>query len=63
MSEHELPKTSAPASRALKAHGITTLEQAAARGEKALLAMHGVGPKAVGILREALAELGAELAD
>jgi len=63
MSDHELPKIGAPATRALNAHGITTLEQAAAPGEKALLAMHGVGPKAIRILREALREIGSELAD
>ncbi|GAA1499199.1 DNA-binding protein [Paeniglutamicibacter kerguelensis] len=63
MSDHELPKIGAPATGALKADGITTLEQAAARGEKELLAMHGVGPKAIRILREALQENGSELAE
>ncbi|MFF5792631.1 DNA-binding protein [Paeniglutamicibacter sp. NPDC012692] len=63
MSDHELPKIGAPATRALNAHGITTLEQAAALGEKALQALHGVGPKAIRILREALGEVGSELAD
>lgn len=62
MNGHDLPKIGAPATRALNHHGITTLEQAAVRGERALLAMHGVGPKAIGILREELHKLGLELA-
>lgn len=63
MSEQELPKIGAPAARALAAHGVSTLEQVAALGESALLEMHGVGPKALGILRVALRELGLELAE
>jgi hypothetical protein len=35
--------------------GITTLAQVAAVTDAELLAMHGVGPRAVRILREALA--------
>lgn len=51
-----------PATRALAAAGVTTLAQVAARGEAELLAMHGVGPKAVRVLREALADAGHRLA-
>jgi hypothetical protein len=43
------------AARELSAHGITTLEQVAAHSKKELLAIHGVGPKAIAILGEALA--------
>lgn len=63
MSEHALPKIGAPATRALTAHGIHSLEQAAVLGEEALLAMHGVGPKAIRILKEAAQEFGLELAE
>ena len=63
MSEHELPKIGAPATRALKTHGVHSLEQAAVLGEQALQGLHGVGPKAILILREAAEELGIELAE
>lgn len=54
----DLPKIGKPATGALAAIGITTLEAAAALGERKLLAMHGIGPKAVAILRQALAKRG-----
>lgn len=63
MTSHPLPRISAPAARALEGAGITTLEQASAFGEAALLGLHGFGPKGIVILRAALAELGLELAD
>lgn len=46
------------AARELAGAGITTLEQVASHTERGLLAIHGVGPKAIRILREALAERG-----
>lgn len=60
-SDDALPKIGAPATRALQAAGITTLSQVARRSEKELLAIHGVGPKAVRILNDALAERGKAL--
>ena len=52
----DLPKAiGGPATRALAGAGITTLAQVASLSDAELLAMHGVGPKAVRILREALA--------
>ncbi|NIH80348.1 hypothetical protein [Amycolatopsis viridis] len=51
-----------PATRALTAAGITTLDQVAERTEDELLALHGVGPRAIRILRETLAESGRSLA-
>lgn len=63
MSEHPLPHISAPASRALAEHGISTLEQAVAYGRKALLRMHGFGPKGIRILSEAALKIGLELAE
>ncbi|MDF9876654.1 hypothetical protein [Cellulosimicrobium cellulans] len=44
-----------PATRALAAAGIVTLSDVARLGDAELLALHGVGPRAVRILREALA--------
>lgn len=41
---------------ALAEHGITTLEQIAEMTDREMLHIHGVGPKAVRLLREAIAE-------
>lgn len=49
------PAIGRPATRALLARGISTLDQVAARTDEELLALHGVGPRAVRILRETLA--------
>jgi predicted Fe-Mo cluster-binding NifX family protein len=59
----DLPKTSAPAQRALEGAGYTRLEQLTSVTEAELLALHGMGPKALGILREALAARGLKFAD
>lgn len=58
MTGHPLPKTSAPAQRALDAIGVATLEDLTRHTERDLLALHGMGPKAVRILREELARHG-----
>jgi hypothetical protein len=51
----DLPKAiGRPATQALLGAGLTTLDQIATRTRAELLAMHGVGPKAVRILQEAL---------
>lgn len=50
-----------PATRALLCAGLTTLAQVATRTERELLALHGVGPRAVRILVEALADRGMAL--
>ena len=47
-----------PATRALVGAGITTLDQVAERTTAELLALHGVGPRAIRILEEALAAKG-----
>jgi len=52
----------APATRALANAGFTRLEQLDGVPRRELLALHGVGPKAVRILDEALAERGTGLA-
>lgn len=48
----------APATRALRVVGVTTLEQVTGRTAAELAAIHGVGPIAITRLREALAEKG-----
>ena len=58
-----LPPIGRPANGALLQAGITTLAQVATYSRRELLALHGVGPKAVGILAAALAEHGLAFAD
>jgi hypothetical protein len=48
----------APATRALREVGVTTLEHVTAYSAEQLAAMHGVGPIAIARLGEALAERG-----
>jgi hypothetical protein len=51
----DLPATiGRPATRALAGAGITTLAAVAERSDGDLLALHGVGPRAVRLLREAI---------
>ncbi|MEV8022089.1 hypothetical protein AB0O76_38400 [Streptomyces sp. NPDC086554] len=60
----DLPRAiGGPATRALSAVGITTLAQVAELSSGELLAMHGVGPKAVRVLGEALSGTGHSLKD
>ena len=56
-----LPKIGAPATRALAAIGVTTLEDVSWCREAELLALHGFGPKAMRILHEALTAHGLPL--
>lgn len=58
MSDDDLPKIGAPATRALAAVGITRLDQVADRSTAELLDLHGVGPRAIRILEAALAARG-----
>lgn len=58
MTEVDLPKIGAPATRALASIGITRLDDVAERTEAELLALHGFGPRALRILNEALAARG-----
>lgn len=58
-----LPRTiGAPATRALREVGVTTLEQVSSYSAAQLAAMHGVGPIAIARIGEALAERGSGLA-
>lgn len=57
--EHELPAgIGAPATRVLLAVGYTRLDQLAKARVQDLLKLHGMGPKAIGIIREALKAKG-----
>lgn len=56
--EHPLPRLSAPASRALASAGITTLRQLDGTPEKDVLALHGIGPAQLGVLRDAMTAAG-----
>lgn len=47
-----------PALRALAAAGYTSLDQFTALKEADLLRLHGMGPKAIDVIREALQKLG-----
>ena len=51
----------APASSALEAIGATSLDEMTRFSEKELLALHGVGPKAVRVIKAALQERGKAL--
>jgi len=50
---------SAPARRALEHHRITSIADLKRYSEKELLALHGLGPSTIPILRRALQEAGA----
>lgn len=52
------PGVAEPALRALAAAGYTRLEQLTAVTEAELAKLHGVGPKAIRLLREALTAKG-----
>ena len=49
---HEVPAIGAPARRALRHAGLTTWDAVDAASDSDLLEMHGVGPKALRLLRE-----------
>ena len=58
MPDLETIKIGQPAHRALEEQGIVTLIQLCNFSEKELLTIHGVGPKAVKILKESLDKEG-----
>lgn len=57
---NEIGKTAA---RELSAHGVTSLARVATHSKEELLAIHGVGPKAIRILDAALAAKGRTFRD
>jgi len=56
--ENNLPKLAQPALRALAGAGITHLEQLTGYSAAEIRQWHGIGPKALKMLREALAARG-----
>ena len=60
--ESDLPKISKPATRALTNAGYYRLEQFSNVTESDILKLHGVGPKGVRILKDALKEIGLSFA-
>ena len=59
----DLPNIGRPAISALAQIGVRNLEQLAAYTEAELLALHGVGPKAIRILRSVMQESGVVFRD
>jgi hypothetical protein len=57
----DLPKIGAPATRALHNAGFTRLSQLAGVSRAELAGLHGMGPKALGIIEAALEERGVAL--
>lgn len=58
MTVSNFPKISAPATRALEAAGYTNLKQLTKVTESEIAQLHGMGPKALRILHEALKAQG-----
>lgn len=54
MANSNFPKIGKPATQALEAAGYTNLKQLTKVTEAEIAQLHGMGPKALGILREAL---------
>lgn len=62
--ENDLPAGLAkPAQRALAAAGLTRLEQFTKLSEAEILQLHGMGPKALELIRSALADKGQSFAE
>ncbi len=63
-AESDLPaKLAAPARRALAGAGLTRLESLAGQREADVRRLHGMGPKALDLLRSALAARGLSFKD
>jgi hypothetical protein len=61
VSTEGFPKgTGRPAISAFRAAGVERFEDLAERNARELLAMHGVGPKSIRVINEALRETGLE---
>lgn len=58
-----LPKIGAPATRALNGAGYHSIEDLDGASRAFLLALHGVGPRAIRILDDAMAARGLALTD
>ncbi len=53
-----IPRISRPVNSALSALGASSLEQVAGRSEREIASLHGMGPRGMRILREAMREAG-----
>ncbi len=54
LPQSDLPKLAAPALRALKSAGVTSLSHLAKMTEAEVMALHGTGPNAMKTLKEAM---------
>jgi hypothetical protein len=61
--ETDLPKLAVPARRALIGAGYTRLEQLTKVKESEVMGLHGMGPNAMKVLRNALRERGLSFRD
>jgi hypothetical protein len=61
--ETDLPKLAAPARRALVGAGYTRLEHLTKVKESDVMKLHGMGPNAMEVLRNALEERGLSFRD
>jgi hypothetical protein len=61
--ENDLPKLAAPARRALIGAGYTRLEHLTEVKESDVMKLHGMGPNAMRMLRNALKERGLSFRD
>jgi hypothetical protein len=59
----DLPKLAAPARRALTGAGYTRLEDLTEVKESEVMRLHGMGPNAMAVLRDALKERGLSFRD
>ena len=59
----DLPKLGVPARRALLSAGYTRLEHLTRVKESEVMKLHGMGPKAMEVLRNALQERGLSFRD
>ncbi|PWG67662.1 DNA-binding protein, partial [Enterobacter mori] len=53
----DIPEIGVPATKALKELGVTNLEEVASYERTTLLDIHGIGPKAIEILEQALKDV------
>jgi hypothetical protein len=56
--ESDIPKIGAPAQRALAAAGVKQLKDLTKYSEQEVSMWHGIGPNALGKLRQAMTEKG-----
>lgn len=56
--ESDIPKIGAPAQRALAAAGVKQLKDLTKFSEQEVRQLHGIGPNALGKLRQAMTEKG-----